>query len=95
LGVGNFGKVGNFGNSESDILPPTPQPWTLAPVLYTKQTEDENLGEIFAEQLETDMEQVWSSEVKHWLWQRKTNLISKKEQNFGFVRKILTKTIKK
>jgi len=27
LGVGNFGKVGTFGNSESDILPPTPQPW--------------------------------------------------------------------
>ena len=36
----------------------------LKPVLYTKQTDEENIGEIFVKQLEKEIEKVWSSEVK-------------------------------
>ena len=34
------------------------------PVLYTKQSEDENVAEIFRKRLWNDIEKVWSSEVK-------------------------------
>jgi len=34
------------------------------PVLYTKQTEDENMAEIFVKMLRDEVDQVWSSEVK-------------------------------
>ena len=36
----------------------------LGPVLYTKQTDDENIAQIFVDRLQKDIEQVWSSEVK-------------------------------
>jgi len=36
----------------------------LEPVLYTKQSEDENVAEIFCKRLWNDIEKVWSSEVK-------------------------------
>jgi len=34
------------------------------PVLYTKQTEGENVAEIFVKMLRNEVDQVWSSEVK-------------------------------
>jgi len=36
----------------------------LEPVLYTKQSKDENVGEIFCKRLRNEIEKVWSSEVK-------------------------------
>jgi len=36
----------------------------LEPVLYTKQPDDENVAEIFCKRLWSEIEKVWSSEVK-------------------------------
>jgi len=36
----------------------------LEPVLYTKQSEDENVAEIFCKRLWSDIDKVWTSEAK-------------------------------
>jgi len=48
---------------------------TSRPVLYTKQTEGENVAEIFVKMLQDEVDQVWSSEVKEMILteEEKTN----------------------
>jgi len=39
----------------------------LQSVLYTKQTEGENMAEIFVKMVQEEVDQVWSSEVKEMI----------------------------
>ena len=43
------------------------------PVLHTKQTEGENMAEIFVEMLRDEVDQVWSTEVKEMILSEKEN----------------------
>jgi len=42
--------------------------------LYTKQTEDENIAQIFVDKLQNDIEQVWTSNVKPLVMTEKDKL---------------------
>jgi len=36
----------------------------LEPVMYTKQSDDKNIAQIFVEKFQKEIEKVWSSEIK-------------------------------
>ena len=40
----------------------------LKPVLYTKKSADENIGEIFCKHLKNEIDKVWTSEAKYMIF---------------------------
>jgi len=62
----------------------------MQPILYTKQTADENIGEVFVKIIQKSIERVWSPEVKPVIMTEETKLTLTTQQNVGFV-KILSR----
>ena len=64
-------------------------------MLYTKQSEDENVGEIFCKMLRNDIEKFWSSQVKPMVMTEDDKSTLTTQRNAGFVVKILPRRIEK
>jgi len=65
-------------------------------VLYTKQSKDDSVASIFVEMLQKEVERIWdSTKTEERNLNEEDKVKFKKEQNLGFVKRILKTVTKK